>query len=238
MADLAMEVIVEMLDEQLDGNVVRERKQAGRQLSYVEGWYVIQQANRIFGFNGWNRHTLELKQVCDPKQKGTKALWEVGYMAKVRIEALNVVREGTGFGSGYDKSLPMAIESAIKEAETDAMKRAFVTFGNVFGLALYDKEQTNVDYGDGKRPEPEEEVIEMTAAAMKKTGVWQKFVDDIRSLNSLAELKEAAGYWRDRARSDGWPPSYRNNMEEEFKEAVAGFKDIAAKAAAEAGEDA
>lgn len=232
----AMARISAMLAEPLSGDVVRERKQAGRQLSYVEGWYVIQQANRIFGFNGWNRHTLELKPVCDPKQKGTKALWEVGYMAKVRIEALGVVREGTGFGSGHDKSLPMAIESAIKEAETDAMKRAFVTFGDVFGLALYDKEQTNVIYGDGPRPEPEEDIVEMSSAAMKKSGVWQKFIDDIRSLNSMAELKEAAGYWRDRARNDGWPRSYRANMEEEFKEAVAGFKDIEAKAKAEVGE--
>ncbi len=37
-----------------------------------------------------------------------------------------------------------AHESAIKEAETDAMKRALSTFGNPFGLALYDKEQQNV----------------------------------------------------------------------------------------------
>jgi len=37
-----------------------------------------------------------------------------------------------------------AHESAIKEAETDAMKRALSTFGNPFGLALYDREQQNV----------------------------------------------------------------------------------------------
>jgi hypothetical protein len=28
------------------------------------------------------------------------------------------------------------------------MKRAFITFGNVFGLALYDKDQTEVGYED------------------------------------------------------------------------------------------
>jgi recombination DNA repair RAD52 pathway protein len=32
----------------------------------------------------------------------------------------------------------------VKAAESDALKRAFVTFGNVFGLALYDKAQRNV----------------------------------------------------------------------------------------------
>jgi hypothetical protein len=33
---------------------------------------------------------------------------------------------------------------AIKEAETDATKRALVTFGNRFGLCLYDREQKGV----------------------------------------------------------------------------------------------
>ena len=40
--------------------------------------------------------------------------------------------------------LGQAHESAIKEAETDAMKRALMTFGNPFGLALYDKQQRDV----------------------------------------------------------------------------------------------
>ena len=40
--------------------------------------------------------------------------------------------------------LGQAHESAIKEAETDAMKRALMTFGNPFGLALYDKQQRQV----------------------------------------------------------------------------------------------
>jgi hypothetical protein len=45
-----------------------------------------------------------------------------------------------------------AHESAIKEAETDAMKRALSTFGNPFGLALYDKEQQNVRGRRRKQP--------------------------------------------------------------------------------------
>jgi hypothetical protein len=41
-------------------------------------------------------------------------------------------------------TLGEAHESALKEAETDATKRALATFGNLFGLALYDKEQNGV----------------------------------------------------------------------------------------------
>lgn len=41
-------------------------------------------------------------------------------------------------------TLGEAHEKALKEAETDAMKRALTTFGNPFGLALYDREQKGV----------------------------------------------------------------------------------------------
>ena len=62
----------------------------------------------------------------------------------VRAEGAVVVREGCGSGHGLGLNLGEAHESAIKEAETGAMKRALVTFGNPFGLALYDREKRNV----------------------------------------------------------------------------------------------
>jgi len=36
----------------------------------------------------------------------------------------------------------------LKGAETDATKRALATFGNPFGLALYDREQAGVRKAD------------------------------------------------------------------------------------------
>ena len=45
---------------------------------------------------------------------------------------------------GIDADKGLAHESALKEAETDATKRALMTFGNPFGLALYDKQQRQV----------------------------------------------------------------------------------------------
>jgi hypothetical protein len=65
----------------------------------------------------------------------------------VRAGDTVIVREGCGFGSGIDRDVDQAHESAIKEAESDAMKRALMTFGNAFGLALYDKSQSNVADG-------------------------------------------------------------------------------------------
>jgi DNA repair and recombination protein RAD52 len=137
---------IALLKAPLDRSHVKQRAQAGRQLSYIEGWHAIAEANRIFGFAEWARELRDIRQLGEPREGDGK--WRVAYMATVRItvavEGGAVVRDGTGYGSGIDRDLGSAHESALKEAETDAMKRALMTFGNPFGLALYDKEQREV----------------------------------------------------------------------------------------------
>lgn len=122
-------------------------KKNPRGYDYVEGWMAIAEANRIFGFDGWHRQTLEMRQIAEPAQDEKKN-WRVAYHCRVRVTVIagdrEIVRDGSGYGSGIVKDIRDAHESAIKEAETDAMKRALMTFGNPFGLALYDKAQTNV----------------------------------------------------------------------------------------------
>ena len=59
------------------------------------------------------------------------------------MPALSCARAAAPPG-GFAKTAGETIENAIKAAETDALKRALVTFGNAFGLALYDREQRNV----------------------------------------------------------------------------------------------
>ena len=53
---------------------------------------------------------------------------------------------GRDQGPGEAKALTpgQAHELALKSAETDATKRALATFGNPFGLALYDREQVGI----------------------------------------------------------------------------------------------
>ena len=60
------------------------------------------------------------------------------------MDAPGAAGDQLGAGHGIDLDLGQAHESALKEAETDAMKRALMTFGNPFGLALYDKAQRQV----------------------------------------------------------------------------------------------
>ena len=73
---------------------------------------------------------------------------EAAYTAKVRVCVragdISIVREGSGSGEAKAPSPGQAHELALKGAETDATKRALATFGNPFGLALYDREQVGV----------------------------------------------------------------------------------------------
>lgn len=138
---------LERLAAPLNRAQVKERKQGGRTFSYVEGWHVIAEANRIFGFDAWQRETIFATCIADYEREiGENKLpgFGVTYICKVRVTVGDIVREGVGSGHGIDRDRGLAHESAVKEAETDAMKRAFMTFGNPFGLALYDKEQSNV----------------------------------------------------------------------------------------------
>lgn len=146
---------VNALNAPLDAKNVKERSQGSFKLSYIEGWQALATANDIFGHDGWSRETSEVKCVAENErsigQQGNKG-WGVTYTALVRVTVVDpeggrIVREGCGTGHGIDRDLGQAHESAIKEAETDATKRALMTFGWPFGLALYDKSREHVSNG-------------------------------------------------------------------------------------------
>ena len=109
----------------------------GMTLAYIEGWHAIAEANRIFGYDAWDRQTMTLKCVWEGRRGNLEAC---SYIVRVRIKVRageNVIcREGCGSGHGSGPIRGEAHESAIKEAETDAMKRALATFGNPFEAAV------------------------------------------------------------------------------------------------------
>jgi hypothetical protein len=55
----------------------------------------------------------------------------------VKAGDTSIIREGSGAGEAHSSSPGLAHELAAKAAETDATKRALMTFGNAFGLSLY-----------------------------------------------------------------------------------------------------
>jgi hypothetical protein len=142
------EAQVKNLEAKLSAKRVKTRQANGVTLAYVEGWHVIAEANRIFGYDAWDRRTPSNSCVWT----GTKGeFYHAAYTAKVRVSVragdITIVREGSGTGEGMALTPGQAHELALKGAETDATKRALATFGNPFGLALYDRERAGVRRG-------------------------------------------------------------------------------------------
>jgi DNA recombination protein Rad52 len=136
---------VQALRRSLNSRHVRTREANGNELSYIEGWYAISEANRIFGFDGWTRETVETRCVLARENRGT---FLAVYVAKVRItvqaDGATIVREGHGSGEGRGTSPGEVHDIALKAAETDGTKRALATFGKPFGLELYRKDKNTV----------------------------------------------------------------------------------------------
>src|SRR3974390_1331355 len=126
------------LRRQPDQRHIRSRIANGRELSYLEGWYAISEANRIFGFDGWSRETIESRCVLARENKG---IFLAVYIARVRLtvqaDGTSIIREGHGSGEGRGISPGEVHDIALKAAETDATKRALATFGKPFRLELY-----------------------------------------------------------------------------------------------------
>jgi DNA recombination protein Rad52 len=128
------------LSRALDPTCVHVRNVDSRKLSYIEGWFAIAQANDIFGPSAWDREMVHFERVFERACAGT---YTCGYLARVRVRVragtTQIIREGTGWGAASTRTLSDAHERALKSAETDATKRALATFGNQFGLCLYER---------------------------------------------------------------------------------------------------
>lgn len=141
------EEVLNKLNEGLSAKDISSRDEKGRTLRYVEGHFVIDQLNQIFGNTNWEYNIKELKQVSQKlgQTKTGKEAFFIGYIAQVNLIVPNVIEGGKitindiGYGSGIDADEGKAHESATKEAITDSLKRCAKSLGNKLGLCLYDK---------------------------------------------------------------------------------------------------
>jgi DNA recombination protein Rad52 len=132
------------LNRKLDPSAIKPAP-AGKFGDYVDGYHVVSEANRIFGNGGWSYEITRLQETSRIEVSGGAQV-RVSYLCTVKVHVGDTFKEGSavGMGSGKPENLGDVIESAVKEAETDALKRALRTYGNTFGLALYDKSRENV----------------------------------------------------------------------------------------------
>ena len=210
------------LSADLSRDAVKQRKGGRDMLSYIEGWWAIAEANRIFGFDAWTRETVDMLKCGEPemgKDKFGNDQWRVRFMCKARIIVGDVIREGTGYGSGIAKDLGDAYEGAIKEAETDAMKRALMTFGNPFGLALYDKTQSAVSdtsQAVGQAPAP----ARKSAAQAKRDGDNDTVRDILQSADTAEELDAR---WQQV--ENEWLPTLPSSWEDSIRDVYENHRD-------------
>jgi DNA repair and recombination protein RAD52 len=135
-----------MLDEALLRKHVSQRTgSGGKSLNYLEAHYVKRTANRIFGYDGWSYvvDDLRIAGIEDIEKNGRKGV-RVGYVAIVTVTVGEVRRGDVGYGDAveYVGSSITPHELAAKEAVSDAVKRCFASWGDQFGLVLYDKDRT------------------------------------------------------------------------------------------------
>lgn len=131
------------LNQKLKQIHVSKRSNGRFELSYIESHQVIRAANDIFGFDGWKT---KIESMAKVQQELKQDKHYTAFTATIILTVGETQRHAIGFGQGIDRDLGKSFESATKEAESDALKRAFRTFGDQFGLALYDKRQTHVEH--------------------------------------------------------------------------------------------
>ena len=137
-----LEQKIKLLNEDLDKNLVKKHPFSG--FDYLEGYTVINAANRIFGYFGWSSE-IKVELIREYKlpdsDKGTPRGM---VMIPVTIEVYDgddtITKSdiGTCPWAGEDQ-----IETAIKGAATDGLKRAFRQLGKQFGNDLYEKDESS-----------------------------------------------------------------------------------------------
>lgn len=144
------------LDENISKSDITSRQGgAGKTLSYLETWYVIDRMNQVLGQGNWGYQTAKLDKVFEG-QDG-QGRFTTSYIATVSlfatIDGKTVVFSDVGYGDGTDKmSAGKAHELATKEAVSDAVKRCAKNLGRSMGLALYDKTQEYVGNESSTKP--------------------------------------------------------------------------------------
>jgi hypothetical protein len=190
------EIQTKFLRAKLKRRHVKTRDANGETLSYIEGWHAIAEANRIFGFEHWDRQTLTPHCHWTVQHSGQTVCF---YSTKVRISVRTgdavTVREGLGTGLGRSPQPELAHDMAIKSAETDATKRALATFGNAFGLALYDSERSQVTRPSRRRRRPE--FVVTTLDEMETTSSDpQAFTNEVlRQVDELRAIDDLYAFW-------------------------------------------
>ena len=133
----------QVLAYDIENSRVKSRQKGNITLSYLEGFDIIETANKIFGHGNWDYSISSLQSVSQEVNQNQNHV--ICYKAVINVtvhdlqHSKQVTREDVGFGTGIAKTLADAHEGGAKEAVTDGIKRTMRSFGNQFGNSLYNK---------------------------------------------------------------------------------------------------
>ena len=138
---------ISILHQEIESNRIKQRSKGNINLSYLEGFDVIETVNTIFGYGNWSYSITKLEHISTEQNQNQNFI--ICYKAIVNVtiydqnHSKQINREDVGTGTGIAKTQADAHEGASKEAVTDALKRSLRTLGNQFGLSLYDKSKNH-----------------------------------------------------------------------------------------------
>ena len=136
-----------VLKYDIEPSRIKSRTKGNISLSYVEGFDLIETANKIFGHGNWSYSITSLDQVSQETNSNQNVVICYKAVVKLTVYSLDhnkhISKEDVGFGTGIAKMLSDAHEGGAKEAVTDAIKRSMRSFGNQFGNSLYDKSRNH-----------------------------------------------------------------------------------------------
>ena len=136
-----------VLKHDIEPSRIKSRTKGNISLSYLEGFDLIETANKVFGHGNWSYTITSLEQVSQETNTNQNVVICYKALVKLTVYSLDhnkhISKEDVGFGTGIAKMLADAHEGGAKEAVTDSIKRSMRSFGNQFGNSLYDKSRNH-----------------------------------------------------------------------------------------------
>ena len=138
---------IQVLKYDIEPSRIKSRTKGNISLSYLEGFDLIETANKIFGHGNWSYTITSLDQVSQETNSNQNVVICYKAVVKLTVYSLDhskhISKEDVGFGTGIAKMLADAHEGGAKEAVTDSLKRSMRSLGHQFGNSLYDKSRNH-----------------------------------------------------------------------------------------------
>ena len=155
------DIVKQRLEQPLDADRIKQRDgRGGGKFAYLETHDVKRTMNAIFGFDGWGYTIVTQEEITAVEvQKDNRDGWHVGYRCIVRVHVKGFPdTDGSGYGDAVEygqAARVTACELALKESESDALKRACTKLGDQLGLGLYEKDAAQAAERRVEKPPPD-----------------------------------------------------------------------------------